>query len=510
MIASNGKAKALASGSAVITATAGEKTDFITINVVAKTIPVTGISLIPSSITMKVGESQTIVPEITPSDATDKSVTWSCSNTEVASVENGTVVGLKPGSATITAYTNDGGKTAECAVTIKSNLAPSVTIGSEKVSAVSVFLQGKANLESSASSDLKVGFQYSTSSGILPSNSITVEAIDADSEYNYSIGISGLEPNTTYYYRAFLRQNGQDYYGETQSFTTKELSSLLETMGVSDVKYKEATLNAKLDLLDVIYKDISFGFYWDVSEDNLNNIVESEALANNAFYANLKGIFAGTTFWYKAFVAFDGKLYFGEKQSSATPIPEGAVELGLSVLWAECNLGANAPEEYGDYYAWGETETKSNYDWSTYKFGTSSSGPFSKYNTISSYGTVDNKTVLDPEDDVAHVVLGGSWRMPTDAEWTELRTKCTWTWTTENGVNGRRVTGPNGNSIFLPAAGYWDGANLYNAGPIGYYWSSSLRTNFSHYVWHVRFDSDGVYRYDYYRYSGLSVRPVSE
>ena len=190
--------------------------------------------------------------------------------------------------------------------------------------------------------------------------------------------------------------------------------------------------------------------------------------------------------------------------------PSGAVDLGLSVKWATCNIGANAPEEYGDYYAWGETESKEKYNWSTYKWWNGSSNTLTKYKKSSSYGTVDNKTVLDLEDDVAHVKLGGSWRMPTDAEWTELRTQCTWTWTTQNGVTGRLVTASNGNSIFLPAAGYWYVTGLYNAGFSGYYWSSSLYTDFPRNAWYVDFISDYVYRYLFTRYSGQSVRPVSE
>ena len=186
------------------------------------------------------------------------------------------------------------------------------------------------------------------------------------------------------------------------------------------------------------------------------------------------------------------------------------IDLGLSVEWATCNLGATKPHEYGDYYAWGETETKSDYSWSTYKFGTSSSGPFSKYNTNSSYGTVDNKTVLDPEDDVAHVKLGGNWRMPTDEEWTELRTHCTWEWTTKNGVKGRKVTGPNGNSIFLPAAGDRYDTGLSGVGSFGSYWSSSLNSDEPYYAWYVYVNSGSCDWYDYDRCFGRSVRPVSE
>ena len=192
---------------------------------------------------------------------------------------------------------------------------------------------------------------------------------------------------------------------------------------------------------------------------------------------------------------------------SDVPAPE-AVDLGLSVKWANMNVGAISPEDYGDHFAWGETEPKSNYAVTTYKLSNGTWNTLTKYNFNSSYGTVDNKIVLDPEDDAAHVNWGGSWRMPTDAEWTELRTKCTWTWTTENGLNGRRVTGPNGKSIFLPAAGDRDGTDLEYAGFYGYYWSSSLYTGNPVLACLVYFSSGNVGRDYFTRYYGRSVRPV--
>ena len=186
------------------------------------------------------------------------------------------------------------------------------------------------------------------------------------------------------------------------------------------------------------------------------------------------------------------------------------VDLGLpsGLKWAACNVGATSPEEYGNYYAWGETEPKTIYDWSTYKWCNGSNTTLTKYNTDSDYGTVDDKTVLDPEDDAAAVNWGGAWRMPTDAEWTELRTNCTWTWTTKNGVNGYEVKGTNDNSIFLPAAGYRVGDDLYYAGYYGRYWSSSLSTGSPYNAWYVYFYSGYVSRSNYYRCYGQSVRPV--
>ena len=123
---------------------------------------------------------------------------------------------------------------------------------------------------------------------------------------------------------------------------------------------------------------------------------------------------------------------------------------------------------------------------------------------------MDNKTVLDPEDDAAHVNWGDSWRMPTLDEWEELFNNCTWTWTTQYGVNGRKVTGPNGKSIFLPAAGYRYDTYLFDAGSLGWYWSSSLYTDRPLDAWYVNFISVIVGKSYSYRYSGFSVRPVSE
>lgn len=185
------------------------------------------------------------------------------------------------------------------------------------------------------------------------------------------------------------------------------------------------------------------------------------------------------------------------------------VDLGLSVKWATCNVGADSPEEYGDYFAWGETEPKSTYDWGTYKWSEGDSDNMTKYCTDSYYGTVDNKKQLDLSDDAALANWGGSWRMPTHDEFTELRENCTWTWTTHNGMKGYKVTSKvNGNSIFLPAAGYRCDSSLSSAGTYGYYWSSSIYTDYPGSARYLGFDSSFVDWYYYNRYDGQSVRPV--
>ena len=194
-------------------------------------------------------------------------------------------------------------------------------------------------------------------------------------------------------------------------------------------------------------------------------------------------------------------------------IPE-YVDLGLSVKWATFNVGANAPEECGDYFAWGETEPKGYYYWTTYKWCNGTSTTMTKYCTYFYDGTVDNKTTLELEDDAARVNWGGSWRMPTRAEQDELINKnnCTWTWTTQNGVKGYKVTSKkNGNSIFLPVAGCYNYSDLGSVGSFALYWSSSLDTSYSSDgSYSMGFNSDSVNWRSTIRYFGLSVRAVCE
>ena len=171
------------------------------------------------------------------------------------------------------------------------------------------------------------------------------------------------------------------------------------------------------------------------------------------------------------------------------------VDLGLSVKWATCNVGATTSEDYGDYFAWGETQPKSNYSESNYSYNA-------------------NPTVLPLSADAARAKWGGSWRMPTREEQVELRDNCTWEWTTQNGVKGYKVTskkkGYTKNSIFLPAAGYRRDSSLKEVGSYGYYWSSSLDSDNPYNAWGVDFNSSDVYRDYYDRCCGFSVRPVCQ
>ena len=187
------------------------------------------------------------------------------------------------------------------------------------------------------------------------------------------------------------------------------------------------------------------------------------------------------------------------------------VDLGLpsGKKWATCNVGANAPEDYGDYFAWGETSPKAKYDWDTYLH----------WNDIDGDGCCDNGEATINSDisgnaqyDAATANWGGSWRMPTKDEMQELVVHCEWEYTQVNGVNGAKVIGPNGSCIFLPAAGGRDGSSLFDDGDYGYYWTSTpYGIGNDDRACGLDFDYGfGYVDWGYYRRSGLPVRPITE
>ena len=181
------------------------------------------------------------------------------------------------------------------------------------------------------------------------------------------------------------------------------------------------------------------------------------------------------------------------------------VDLGLSVKWATQNVGASSPSDYGDYFAWGETRTKSSYDWDNC-FDCRKDYSWDTYK-------IGGKTSISPTSghDTARENWGGTWRMPTDAEFDELCDKCTWTWTSQGGHNGYLVTSKtNGTSIFLPAAGWRSGTDTYDGGEGGDYWSSTLGSLYSYFARILSFGSSYHHTNNYYRRIGQSVRPVTD
>jgi hypothetical protein len=250
-----------------------------------------------------------------------------------------------------------------------------------------------------------------------------------------------------------------------------------------------------------LYRAGSYAYFWS-----------SSLYTSRPYDARLFCFFSGTYF-------MDGNdRYYGfTVRPVRSPQTEHAyVDLGLpsGTKWATCNVGADSPEDYGDYFAWGETTPKDTYNWSTYQYCNGSNNTLTKYCDDANYGYngfTDDLTTLLPEDDAATANWGPDWRMPTKEEWQELLDNTTVTWTTQNGVSGRLFTAANGNSLFLPAAGgRWDD-ELDDVGDYGNYWSSSLDTGHPYDAWIFGFYMD--YFFDMasqVRFIGFTVRPVRE
>ena len=327
-----------------------------------KAVAATAISLNKKEAVLEKGSTTVLSVSFTPSNATDKTLTWTSSNTAVATVVNGTVSAVDAGKADITV--KNGSLTDRCAVTVV-----------------------------------------------------------------ISAGVVTLDKNSL-----------KLLVGETEKL-------------VATITPENTTDPVK----------------WSSSDETVATVKDGL----------VKAIGAGTA---------TITITVGAKSAECSvtvrkPAPAGSVDLGLSVYWAACNLCesgfVSSPEQFGDYYAWGETAPKETYYWTNYKWSEGTWDTLTKYNVLSSQGTVDNKTVLEPEDDAAHVKLGGKWRMPTEAEWSELVTNCNWEWTTKNGVAGGLITSKiTGDSIFLPAGGKRFESGHYNTFG-GFYWTSSLHTGYA-------------------------------
>ena len=480
---------------ATITVTANDGSGVTAICEVEVKQYVTSITLSKTSLSLYIGAEETIyVTTILPDNANDKSYTWSSTDSAVASVDqNGKITAKAKGNAQIRATANDGsGKHASCSVTVKEWVS-SIVLDKSSI----IMYRGSndvtetitATVNPSTADNTSVTW---TSSNIYVATVTSSGVVTGKARGTATIAVTANDNSGT---RATCEVEVKQYV----TSITMSKTSLWLLIGA------EETISVTTILPD---KANDKSYTW-ASTDNAVASVDQ----NGKITAKAKGnaeIRATANDGSESFASCYVTVY---RIDTPDAVDLGLVVDGKTIKWASFNLGASSPEEYGYYYAWGETETKTDFSWSTYKFSTSTSGPFSKYNTSSSYGTVDNKTVLEPEDDVAHVKLVGNWRMPTDAEWTELRTKCTWTWTNNynnTGIAGSIVTsnveGYEDKSIFLPAAG--TSSLRLSAGSDCYYWSSSLISDIPYRAFAVHI-SDGVNsRVGSSRCSGCSVRPV--
>ena len=329
-------------------------------------------------------------------------------------------------------------------------------------------------------------------------------------------------PSGVTFKSGFHDYKGTDYYAEYQTFSASDWSKL-EASGA--VFFPAAGCRGGSDVNDVQY----VGYYWSATKSGYHYADDP------LFRSDEADMYYGDRYDGHSvrLVQDNNNKTDDEDVEDVVSVPTGYhntygyVDLGLpsGTLWATMNVGADSPEDYGDYFAWGETEPKDYYYWDSYKWMTD--GAFSwfavnKYTFddgqtsavwYDEYGNFigDNKTVLELADDAANANWGGDWRMPTKAEQDELRNTSytTWAWTTQNGINGYKVTSKsNGNSIFLPAAGHRFVSDLLDAGSYGVYWSSSLSAYYSEFACSLYFNSDDINWHGIYRCDGKSVRPV--
>lgn len=429
---------------------------------------VSSITIDPRTLDLEVGQTAQLTATVLPESAADAMVTWSSSNPDVAYVTNdspagadgsvggegtkgGLVVARSVGTAIITA--SAGGKEATCQVTVGSGGSSSLERVYVDPSSVTLALDEEQTLTLVLTpSDADVTIYWESSNTSIAK----VEMISRTQAKVQGIGVGRAQiiahaGNLTAVCQVTVESSGDTVPVESVTLNKHELQLRVgeQFQFVATVLPADATEK---------------GVVWISSVQSSKLYIDT-----NGLISGLQPCEATITVRCKANpYIYDTCLVTVSGGSSETE--DEVVDLGLSVKWRSMNVGASKPEDYGNYYAWGETSTKSSYSWSNYKFGHSQNGSFTKYDT--GVGT-DNKSVLDPEDDAATVNLGDGWRTPTRKEWKELYEQCTWTWKTRNGVNGMQVTGPNGKSIFLPAGGWYD-STISNRGTYGSYWTASL------------------------------------
>ena len=319
----------------------------------------------------------------------------------------------------------------------------------------------------------------------------------------YTSQIIDLAHNTTYYVRAYATdEEGVTSYGEEKTFVTLEM--LLPTVTTSEVT--SITMVSAVSGGEVTFDGnvavTSRGVCWSTSQNpTIEDSKTTDGEGVGAFTSNITELSQNTTYYVRAYAVNEMGVAYGEEVSFSTTSTEGTtnghdwVDLGLpsGLKWATCNVGATAPEQYGDYYSWGEVETKTAYN---------------SNNCSTMYQQIDDFSG-DPQYDVARKKWGDAWRMPTKEEQEELLNNCTWELTTVNGFSGYKVTGPNGNSIFLPAAGYYYDTYVNFDGYYGGYWSSTPHEDTDS-AYYLGFDDKEQRENAYYRSDGQSVRAVIE
>lgn len=430
-------------------------------NILSDAVEPLSVTMNAADAGLEIGQQLSLSATVAPGDATPKTVYWSSSDSSVATVSSGgTVTALAAGECDIFARCID--KVAVCHVAV---VSPRVTITLNKHEA-----------------------------RLLPNHTITLTA--SCSPIDVELAVSSSHPGVA---------------------IPRIVNGSIMVVGVSEgtatITVNTADGEGNPDTCKVtVYTEPG-----DVNSDGYVNISDVTALIDYLLSGNPEGLSA-----VNADTNVDRKVnisdvtflidYLLSGRWPWTHDPRDYVDLGLpsGTLWATCNVGADSPEEYGDYFAWGETYAKNRYLWFDYGWSDGTYDTMAKYCTDSSYGTVDNKIELEFEDDAAYVNWGALWRMPSYDQIQELCDKCSWQHTSINGRDGYIVTGPNGNTLFLPTAGYNTGNGVGNTGMDGYYWSRTLVSDYSYTAYSLKIGRGEARILNRSRCFGLNIRAVRQ
>ena len=367
------------------------------------------------------------------------------------------------------------------------------------ITLTSASLKGSTTLSAIYSSNTSIQYhiRYATSSSYLTSSYNSSSVAVTKNGNNLMGTATNLKSETTYYYCVVAYVDGTYIYGETKSFTTKSGADYLKAGESNNVTITSATVKG-ITTLESIYSNsssIQYRILYGTSS-NLQTSSTSTATperSGNTLTAELTNLTMATTYYYCIRAYVDGNYIYSDTKSFTTKDIQttGYVDLEVSCKWAACNLGATVPEGYGDYYAWGETETRTFFYSSNYSY----------------YRENIGTDISDTNYDAAKKVLGSPWRMPTGTEFQELLDKCFWKEITYKNTTGYLVTGKNGNAIFLPKTGYKEDNSTRSGYAIWtstyYNYSSSYATSYAKY-W-----AGSTLSYTF-RYYGLTIRPVRD
>ena len=495
------KIQGLANGKATVTASAGGKTATceVTVEGGTATVAVTSITLDHTQLNMTVGQKAQLIATVLPENATNKTLNWSVMDNRIVSVDgNGELTAQSVGTTTVTVISvMYPSVQASCQVTVTNGGGGSSTLDRVSIDPPSV------TLELNDEKDLTL---------VLDPSDAEVTIYWESS--NSSIAKVQMTSKTT------AKVTGMAVGEATLTAHAGVLTATCEVTVISSgsaIHVESVTLNVHELQLNV---NQQFQLVATVLPENATEkgVVWSSNVQSSKLYIDTNGMVTGLQAC-EATVTVrckDNAYIYDTCQitvtgGSSSGGSEEVVDLGLpsGLKWRSMNVGASKPEEYGNYYAWAETSPKSNYASSNYKYPSTNYGDgiivYAKYDTTPVQG--DGKTVLEAEDDAATANLGNGWRMPTFKEFKELRENCTWTWKTQNGVNGMLVTGPNGKSIFLPAGGWYTNSTLTGKTTYGSYWTASGDGGTAHVVDIINNDkTTGVVS----RSEGRSVRPVKD